>query len=291
MRSGVVMTRRLLLCTDLDRTLLPNGEQPESKRARELFATLVARQEVSLVYVTGRDRKLVEQAINNYRIPVPDFVIADVGSTIFEIRQDGAWRHWQKWEDEISADWAGRKHGDLKALFRGIPLLRLQETRKQNTHKLSYYVPLHGDRHLLEAQMNARLQKEGINATLVWSVDEPAAVGLLDVVPAGATKRHAIEFLMQQNGYSIDNTLFAGDSGNDLPVMASAIRSVLVANATSSVRASAGEAAALAGTESALYVAQGGVLGMNGNYSAGILEGVLHYYPWCRQWLEESIDG
>ena len=32
------MSAHLLLCTDLDRTLLPNGEQPESPPARALFA-------------------------------------------------------------------------------------------------------------------------------------------------------------------------------------------------------------------------------------------------------------
>ncbi len=31
------MSAPLLLCTDLDRTLLPNGEAPESSRAREVF--------------------------------------------------------------------------------------------------------------------------------------------------------------------------------------------------------------------------------------------------------------
>ena len=31
------MPERLLLCTDLDRTLIPNGPQPESPRARAAF--------------------------------------------------------------------------------------------------------------------------------------------------------------------------------------------------------------------------------------------------------------
>lgn len=31
---------RLLLCTDLDRTLLPNGSEPESEQARKKFSQL-----------------------------------------------------------------------------------------------------------------------------------------------------------------------------------------------------------------------------------------------------------
>ena len=35
-----------------------------------------------------------------------------------------------------------------------------------------------------------------------------------------------------------------------------------------------------------LYLAHGGLAGMNGNYSAGILEGVAHFIPETRLWLE-----
>ena len=38
----------------------------------------------------------------------------------------------------------------------------------------------------------------------------------------------------------------------------------------------------------ALYLAQGGFLGMNGNYSAGILEGIAHYYSYTRLWMEKD---
>lgn len=47
---------RLLICTDLDRTLIPNGPQPESPKARALFRRLVSREEVTLAYVSGRHR-------------------------------------------------------------------------------------------------------------------------------------------------------------------------------------------------------------------------------------------
>ena len=57
------MLERLLICTDLDRTLIPNGTQPESSGARDHFATLVDRPEVTLAYVSGRHRALVKAAI------------------------------------------------------------------------------------------------------------------------------------------------------------------------------------------------------------------------------------
>ena len=51
-------------------------------------------------------------------------------------------------------------------------------------------------------------------------------------------------------------------------------------------------AAAANGHAEALYLARGGCLGMNGNYSAGILEGIAHYHPEARVWmgLAENTD-
>jgi hypothetical protein len=276
------MSGRLLLCTDLDRTLLPNGPQPESPRARERFAALAARPEVTLVYVTGRHLAMVQKAIGNYCLPKPDYVIGDVGTTIYRVNGD-AWHVMRDWETAIAPDWAGHDHAALSALFTDLSALRLQELAKQNRYKLSYYVPLYADRTTLLASMQRRLQVHHINAGLIWSVDEPAGIGLLDVLPARATKLHAIEFLMEYLGFGPGETVFAGDSGNDLPVLASHIPAVLVANASEEVREAALAAAAGNGTDRALYLARGGFLGMNGNYSAGVLEGVAHYLPWTRE--------
>jgi hydroxymethylpyrimidine pyrophosphatase-like HAD family hydrolase len=139
----------------------------------------------------------------------------------------------------------------------------------------------------LNPAIEQRLQERGIKANLVWSVDEPQGIGLLDVIPERASKLHAIEFLRGDLGLTRSETLFAGDSGNDLPVLISSIPSVLVANAHPSVDERAREGAENAGTQAALHRARGGVLDMNGNYSAGILEGVAHYHPELMQSIME----
>ena len=84
---------------------------------------------------------------------------------------------------------------------------------------------------------------------------------------------------MEQQGFDCSNTVFSGDSGNDMEVLVSPIPSVLVANANDEVKRSALEIAANAGNAKQLFVSQGDFLGMNGNYSAGILEGVAHFHP------------
>lgn len=107
------MPQRLLLCTDLDRTLLPNGSQPESPGAREHFTRLAARPKVCLAYVSGRHRGLVSDAIRAYRLPWPDWVIGDVGTTIYQI-EAGEWQHWPAWEKDIAGDWRGLTADDLQ---------------------------------------------------------------------------------------------------------------------------------------------------------------------------------
>jgi sucrose-6F-phosphate phosphohydrolase len=279
------MATRLLLCTDLDRTLMPNGPLPESPGARDKFNELVASPDIVLVYVTGRDQHLVEDAVTEYHLPLPAYVIADVGSTIFQIEQ-GGWQQLETWEQMISPDWMGRTHDDMRLLFSELPHLKLQEASKQNTFKLSYYLPLDIDHQTLMCAMHEILFEKQIKASLIWSVDEVDDIGLLDVLPTSASKRHAIEYLMDQLGFELSNTVFAGDSGNDLAVLTSPIKSILVANARNEVRHCAQQQALNLGQMDALYFARGGFLGMNGNYAAGVLEGMAHYVPEVTEQLE-----
>lgn len=283
------MDAPILLATDLDRTLLPNGGQPESPLARQRFRRLAERPEIRLAYVTGRHRQLVESAIAEYDLPRPDFVIADVGTSLYEISA-GDWRSLPEWQQTIAVDWGGRNHAELAAMVGEIPGLRLQEMTKQGACKLSYYAPPLADPAELLGRVRQRLAASGASVNLVWSIDETTATGLLDVLPASASKRHALEFLRARLRISLDRTVFAGDSGNDLEVLVSDIPSVVVANAQAAVRA---ESAAQADAAN-LYLARGGLFGMNGNYSAGILEGVVHFIPETRTWLmlaDETADA
>lgn len=276
---------RLLLCTDMDRTIIPNGVQSENPLARKQFSEFCKQHQVVLAYVTGRHQDLVEQAIRYYKLPVPDYAITDVGSKIYKINGH-TWNELEAWEKEIDKDWQGKSHQQLKQMFSDIPDLKLQEHSKQNTHKLSYYVPVHAKLSDLLSIMQQRLDNCGVKASLVWSVDEPKAIGLLDVLPLNATKVHAIDFLRQQLGYSLNEVVFAGDSGNDLPVLESPIPSVLVANATEEVRTVAKRQAEKNGNLESLYLATGNNTRMNGNYSAGVLEGICHFAPSFRQLLQ-----
>lgn len=281
--------RRLLLCTDMDRTVIPNGIQPEHPNARKCFNYFCEQPQVCLIYVSGRHLNLILQAITNYRLPEPDYIISDVGTKIYRSERQ-KWIEEPGWGQEIAQDWRGQTQQELKQLFHSLNELQLQELSKQNTHKLSYYLPLHVDQETVIQKMQATLEAHHIAASLIWSVDEPKGIGLLDILPQRASKLHAIEFLHQQLGYTQDEVLFAGDSGNDLIVLGSTIPSVLVANATDAVKKAARQLAVQNGTQQQLYIANSEGLDMGGNYAAGVLEGIWHFAPEFRPVLKQCAD-
>ena len=284
------MNNRLLICTDLDRTLLPNGSQPESPGARQLFARLAARPEVQLAYVTGRPLELLVDAVEAYALPLPDFAICDVGTSIYRNDPPG-WVLQEGWAERLAEDWHELGGRELHRLLADLEPLKLQEEAKQGRFKLSYYASAELDPRALLDEIESRLGRNEIRANLVWSVDETGPTGLLDLLPQHSGKLAALEHLLQQTGHKAGRVLFAGDSGNDLPVLVSALPAVLVANATETVRVEARRLAELKGTGQQLYLARGGYRGMNGHYSAGILEGAVHYYPEVDQWLAEKSEA
>ena len=272
------MIQPLLICTDLDRTLIPNGEQPESPEARSLFRQLVSNPQITLVYVTGRDRVLIQEAIAEYKLPIPNFVIADVGSTIYEIKNN-QWLRLTDWDEQISVDWQHKTQPDLVSFFVDFDQIKLQEITKQGLHKLSYYVSLEAELEPIIIIIRSKLETEKIQAHIIWSIDEKAQVGLLDILPLSSNKYHAIIYLMKKQNFTLDNTIFSGDSGNDLDVLMSPIKSILVANAHLDVKEKIQSEIEQTGLKDSIYIAQGKSSKLNGNYSAGILEGIFHYFP------------
>jgi sucrose-6F-phosphate phosphohydrolase len=278
----------ILLCSDLDRTLLPNGKEEESPMARPLLREIAKEDWLKLAYVSGRSQNLMAEAVQTYALPWPDFAITDVGTMIFEPKRNCVWH---KWHEALRSDWPFGSMEDARAfgeaLARHFPL-RAQEEEKQSLYKLSFYTRPQRDESML-AQLAAFLQEKGIFANIIFSVDTQTQEGLLDILPKKANKLFAIRFLMESIGFTKANTVFAGDSGNDLEVLASDIPSVLVANATLEVKEEAIALAKRHGTLATLYIAKGGFFGMNGHYAAGVLEGLCYLHPEVRDYMARLL--
>jgi sucrose-6F-phosphate phosphohydrolase len=287
--NSVARLQNILICSDLDRTIIPNGYQEESANARPVFRQLAEHANIYLAYVSGRDKKLILDAIEEFYLPMPDYAIGDVGTTLYRVI-NGNWQLLDDWSYEIGLDWKGLGRDKLSEFFGGMEEIRLQEPEKQNQYKLSFYTAQNVDYQQLIKKIRAVLAKKGVRASIIWSVDEISANGLLDIIPARANKLNAIQFLMQQERFSEDRMVFAGDSGNDLDVLTSGLQAILVKNAMDEVRKEAIETLSGKHMTNRLYLPKGNFYGMNGNYAAGLIEGLVHFVPETRSLIAKVVE-
>ena len=98
-----------ILATDLDRTLLPNGSWPPDLEAIDLFNELTQKHDVLVVYVTGRNLALTENAIKEFGVRYPDILCSDVGTSIRKYK-DGEWKFDDGWVEHVKRE--SPKHSD-----------------------------------------------------------------------------------------------------------------------------------------------------------------------------------
>ena len=280
-----------LLCTDMDRTLLPNGEQAESDHSRALLWHMLKMHQMKLAYVSGRDLTLVLDAIAEYSLPLPDVIVGDVGSSIYT-RAEAGWQKSEDWEQRIAQQWGGDS-AYIHELLVDISELQVQEPDRQKTFKRSYYFDTSTDEQGLQQQVEARLSEGGVAAALVFSHDPEKQCMLLDVLPHSATKREAVAYVRSMFELAEEDVLFSGDSGNDVSAICAANPAVLVANADDDTRQKVIIENEKSSHPDSTYLASGGleVAGLdalNGFYSAGIVEGLLHFRPEWRRHLSDS---
>lgn len=277
---------KLLLCCDLDRTLIPNGDQKESAEARPLFSRIARRDRLVLAYVTGRNKEQILEAVKAYDLPIPDYAVGDVGATIYQPGKN--WHNLSEWSQYVQKSWHHSGWKDIKESLNTLTFLLLQEPEHQHLHKLSYYTDPDIDTNSLEEEILRHLAPSGIKSNVIFSQDEQKGVALVDILPQNASKCHAIEFLRHREKLSAGQVMFAGDSGNDMDALTGGFQAVLVKNASDAVRRVAQSRMASQPDPDRLFFARGDFLGMNGNYSAGVLEGLAHFFPETRDWMSAT---
>jgi hypothetical protein len=95
---------------------------------------------------------------------------------------------------------------------------------------------------------------------------------------------------MRQEQFSEDQTVFAGDSGNDLDVLTSGLQAILVKNAMDEVRKEAVEVLSDKHMMHRLYLPKGNFWDMNGNYAAGVIEGLVHFRPETAELIANAVE-
>ena len=262
-----------ILATDLDRTLLPNGSWEADAEAIGLFNTLTDNRDILVVYVTGRNLALTEMAIQQYGVRHPDVLCGDVGTSIRKY-VDGEWQFDEGWITHVrhaSPRWDANAIRDAVS---GIDGMREQEKEHLNPFKQSYYVE--HDRSDAVLQEVDAVVKGRFDEVIIYSFDSQDGKGLLDFLPASATKLTALEYVAEEFNAAKEDVVFCGDSGNDIFPLTAGFCGVLVRNADEQLVANINKAVA-EDPDLKVYFAKGGFRGLNGYYTSGVLEGACHY--------------
>ncbi len=266
-------TNAKILATDLDRTLLPNGPWEGDDEAIGMFNELTDEHETLVVYVTGRNLDLTEQAIQQYGVRYPDVLCGDVGTTIRRYEQ-GRWQADEGWDAHVMRTSPRWNAAAIKRAVAAVSGLREQEPEHQNPFKQSYYVD-HEQKDAVLQEVDTRV-KGKFDEVIVYSFDSMDGKGLIDFLPAAATKQTALEYVAESHGCPNEDVVFCGDSGNDIFPLTAGFCGVLVRNADDQLVANVKEALA---RDPALrvYFAKGDFRGLSGYYTSGVIEGAYHY--------------
>jgi sucrose-6F-phosphate phosphohydrolase len=262
-----------ILATDLDRTLLPNGSWPPDPGAIELFNALTEKHDVLVVYVTGRSLALTENAIKEFGVRYPDILCADVGTSIRKY-EDGKWKFDDCWVDHVKRESPRWDAMAIRDVVAGIDSMREQESVHLNQFKQSYYVN-HEKKDQVLKRVN-KLVKGKFDEEIVYSFDSQDGKGLLDFLPASATKQTALEYVAEEFGAVKEDVVFCGDSGNDIFPLTAGFSGVLVKNADDQLVENV-KKIMNQNPELKVYFAKGDFKGLKGYYTSGVIEGAYHY--------------
>ncbi len=259
----------LVLATDLDGTLIPLAEHPQNRTDLQRLAELVRSHRVTLTYVTGRHLASVQHARSEHDLPRPDWIICDVGTTIYQLDQQGQPQEVAAYGEHLETLIAAFPIADLRESLRDLPELRLQEEEKQGRFKLSYYADA-GRLKPLVAELEHRLETHDAPYSLIASIDPYDGDGLIDFLPRQVSKAYALKWWCEFAKYERRSIVFAGDSGNDTAALTAGFRAIVVANADRNVALEAYHHHKERGWENRLVVA-------GAPATSGLLEGCLRF--------------
>ncbi|MBT8395421.1 MAG: HAD-IIB family hydrolase [Gemmatimonadetes bacterium] len=265
-----MVDKRKMLASDMDGTVVPLEVNPQREREISAFRSGVAEtQDLTLAYVTGRDLPLALKGIRQHRLPVPDTLVCDVGTSVYHQTSSG-FEEDTEYVSLMERARGGLDVRDVQRELAHLPGLQLQAEHRQTASKLSYYLSPDGGHPEIMSSVNEVLIGLGGNLQAVYSIGAPHGTGLLDLLPAGVAKDFALRYLHRRVGVDEESLVYAGDSGNDIAAMLTGFNAIVVGNATPGLMEELTSRGGEMGVLDRLYFAEE-------FYVAGVMEGCRHF--------------
>jgi sucrose-6F-phosphate phosphohydrolase len=206
-----------LFVSDVDDTLLGHN------MALRTLAQALAKATSAMVVVYNSSRpcaSLRQSILKNPDLPVPDYLIGALGT---EIEYGRTGQQLFEYSLQISDHWDRERVAELAAEQGFTP----HAADFQTPFKASYDVSgLDAARDMVRL-----LEKEVLKAKVIFSGGKN-----LDLIPAGAGKNSAIQFLRQNLAMDPTCVVVAGDSGNDREMFVAPHKGIIVANADADLK-------------------------------------------------------
>ncbi|MEE4660208.1 MAG: glucosylglycerol-phosphate synthase [Halieaceae bacterium] len=187
----------MLLATDLDGTFL--GGSAEARF--NLYQLIQSRDDIQLVFVTGRGMENVLPLLADPSIPIPDYVIADVGASVYKGANQVPVLEIQESIDEL---WPGERV--VADALEHISALQRQEVPQER--RCSFFCEAH---HIDD---EVRRIVDELGCDMLFSAGK-----YFDVLPKGVNKGSTLKRLLEHLNVSHDEVLVAGDTLNDLSML------------------------------------------------------------------------
>lgn len=201
-----------LIVTDLDNTLTG-----DSDALAEFASILQQHDDIGFGIATGRRLDDALELIQQLGLPRPDVLDTCAGTQLHygeNLTPDGSWGK------QIGYAW---KPKEVREVLDTLPGFHPQPQNSQSEFKVSYEIDPKISPNV--TAIKKRLRETGLRAKVVLSLGM-----YLDIIPVRGGSEMSIRHLMWKWGFSPENVLVAGDSGNDAGMLLGRTLGVVVGN-------------------------------------------------------------
>jgi sucrose-phosphate synthase len=201
-----------LIITDLDNTLTGDDDA-----LAEFVDIIRGHENIGFGIATGRRLDSAMGMIEELGLPTPDVIDTDAGTQLHYgdlLTPDRSWRK------AIGYAW---KPEEVHRALNDLPGLFLQDDQHQSEFKVSYEIDT--EKSPSTKSIKKLLREAGVRAKVVLSLGM-----YLDIIPVRGGSDMSMRHLLWKWGFTPENVLVAGDSGNDAGMLLGRTLGVVVGN-------------------------------------------------------------